>query len=148
MVKKFRFRLERVLQYRQMVKDERIKALLEKNAELHEANKKLEELQAAVLMNKVAENATLAAHEIELVAQYSQRLREQIEHQNKTVAEAENAVLEARDNYISASKDSESLEKLKNRKHDEYEDYLLKEEGKFLDELSTQRIGYQNRSKE
>ena len=148
MAKRFQFRLEKVLQYRQTIKAEKKKELMIANNELLEQERHLAELEEALSQNEMAARRPMSAGEVSLFSQYSTRLRKEIEHQKLHVERAEQVAEEARNAYIEASKDSESLEKLKDKKHAEYRVYLEKEHEKFLDELTIQRTGFKRASKE
>jgi flagellar export protein FliJ len=76
-----------------------------------------------------------------LVGAYSLRLKEAIEEQRLRVAAAEKAAEEARERYIEASKEAQALEKLKEKRHQEYVEETLKEEGNQLDEFAVLRAG-------
>jgi flagellar export protein FliJ len=142
MVKRFKYRLEKVLEYRTMLKDEKLKELLLQNKRLDQANHTLKELQAAILLNRLEENANLAVEQVGLIAQYSERLEAELEHQKIEVQNAEEAVNIAKSAYIEAHKEAEVLQRLKERKLEEHTAYILKEEEKFLDESVIQRTGF------
>ena len=55
--------------------------------------------------------------------------------------QCEERVAAALAEYIEAVKEAESLVKHKAKKLTEYQEHIEKEQQKFLDELSTQRIG-------
>ena len=148
MAKKFRFRLEKVLQYRQTIQSERKKELMIANNELLEEQERLARLETSLMQNEMAARKPMAVAEVSLFSQYSTRLRKEIEHQKVYVEAAEVKAEEARKVYVEAAKDAESLEKLKDKKREEYRDYLEKEHEKFLDELTIQRNGLKRASKE
>ena len=138
-MKKFRFRLERVLRYRELIKREKERELLEANLELDQQVQRLKMLEEARLSNRTQGETLLSAGDVEIVAQYGERLRYEIADQFLTIARAEEAVEKAVEQYIEAVKDAKSLVTLKEKKHQEYVEYVLKEEGKFLDELTVQK---------
>jgi flagellar FliJ protein len=148
MAKKFKFRLEKVLQYRETIKADKKKDLMIANNKLYEEEAKLEQLETALLENEMRSQQPMSVGEVSLYSQYSARLRKEIEHQKIYVQQAEQAVEEAREKYIEAAKDAESLEKLKEKKRDQYREYLEKEHEKFLDELTIQRSGLKRAAKE
>ena len=137
-MKKFRFRLERVLQYRELVKRDRKRELAAKTMQLQTEQERLNELGLAWEANGIP-SGPIPAEMLQLVERYSMWLKAAIEKQQKTVAEAKQAVEEARNAYIEAAKESEALKTLKTKKREEYLEYYYKEEGKFLDEISVQR---------
>ncbi len=143
MAKKFKFRLEKVLQFRDMVKTERMRDLMEANRNLTIEQNKLAELDQAFLRNLIAGNSDHRTQDIELIGKYSERLSLEIQHQKERIIEAEKSVETARQAYVLAAQEAESISKLKEQKQSEYQEYLLKEDEKFLDELATQRNGSQ-----
>lgn len=146
-MKKFRFRLERVLQYREIVKGERRRELLEANYQLQVAKDRLVELETAQRTLGFGEGAVVSVEQVQLQGFYGARLEVQIGHQREVIATAENAVIEARGRYVEAVKDSKSLELLKEKRKAEYAGYVLKEDEKFLDEFTIQK-GSLERQKE
>jgi len=138
-MKKFKFRLERVLNYRKVIKDEKTRTLMLKNFELRERIGRLRELEAAALLNILKEKVRMAASEVYLAGMYGERLREEIANQEVAVQASEEEARQAMVEYIEAAKDAESLETLKRRRKTEYLDHVNKEEGKFLDEIATQK---------
>lgn len=138
-MKKFKFRLERIRQFRQLVKLDKQRELVLRNALLFDANQQLTDLQQAALLNHLEQQAELTAEEVQLRAIYGVRLKAEISKQAEVVEECEQEVAEARERYIAAAQEAETLEALKRKKLIEYRDYLSKEEGKFIDELTTQR---------
>ena len=147
-MKRFKYRLERVLEYRKLVKDEKVRELLYRNQKLHEENEKLRELQAAELLNRIEEGVRLSAAEVQLLADYGYRLREEITGQEDVVEKSKEAVEEATAEYVEAAKDEKSLSTHKGRKLVEYQHYAQQEEDKFIDELNIQRAGLHRRSRE
>ena len=147
-MKRFKFRLERVLQYRKLLKDERTRELMEERSKLFEESERLKELEVAALMNRIEENARMTAEQVQMLGLYGQRLKQQIAQQQLQVEKQQEAVATARNAYVEAAKDEESLVTLKDRRLEEYKEYLEKEDGKFLDELSVQRIGYLRKKEE
>lgn len=138
-MKKFKFRLEKVLQYRNMIREEKRRALAIRNQELAAARVRLDDLEASAAANKIASDAIMNVEELYLKGAYSERLKDEIIAQRLTIIEAEKMAEEARQEYITASRDAEALEKLKGQKLAEYQEYVFKEDEKFLDELTTQK---------
>ncbi|MCB9030582.1 MAG: flagellar export protein FliJ [Deltaproteobacteria bacterium] len=138
MVKKFKYRLERVLQYRAILRSEKKKELMLKNAALKEAEDKLAKLEEAERTTGLEETEIIESDKIHLAGDFALGIRRAILKQRDAVAELEKVVEIAKQDYIEASKDEESLQMLKSKKLKEYHAYLNKEEGKFLDELSVQ----------
>ena len=141
-MKRFRFRLERVLQYRKLVKDEKTRELIERRNKLYEDAERLKDLETAALLNRLEENVYVTAEQVQLLGMYGARLKEAIAQQEEQVERSQEAVAVAHGEYVEAAKEEASLATLRTRKQAEYQEYVEHEDGKFLDELSVQRQGY------
>lgn len=141
-MKRFRFRLERVLQYRKLVKDEKTRELIERRNKLYEDAERLKDLKTAALLNRLEENVYVTAEQVQLLGMYGARLKEAIAQQEEQVERSQEAVAVAHGEYVEAAKEEASLATLRTRKQAEYQEYVEHEDGKFLDELSVQRQGY------
>jgi flagellar FliJ protein len=146
-MKKFRFRLERVLQYREMVKGERRRELLQANYNLQLAQTRLEQLEESQRTLGLGEGAVMTVEQVQLQGLFGARLEVEIAAAREAITVAENNVFEARGRYIEAAKESKSLEVLKEKRKAEYAEYVLKEDEKFLDEFTIQK-GSPERQKE
>jgi len=140
--------LERVLQYRKLVKDEKMRELLLRNHKLMEDSERLRELQAAELLNRIEAGVELNAAQLQLLADYGCRLREEISEQKEVVERSKEAVQAATAEYLEAAKDEKSLNIHKQRKLSEYRQYTQQVEDKNIDELNVQRVGLTRRIKE
>ena len=138
-MKKFKFRLEKVLQYREIIKTEKKRELSLRLAILREAEDKLDALVSAQLENNVPQDAVLSANEYLMRGQYGARLKNEIIKQRLVIIEAEKKVEEARLEYIEAAKETRTLDMLKDKKKEQYEELVRHEESKILDETVTQR---------
>jgi flagellar FliJ protein len=137
-VKKFKFRLERVLHYRVLIKEEKRKVLLQKNYQLQKAQERLESLLAAERANVLAVG-TMTAARVQLTGDYSSWLEQAVTNQRLAIIRAQEEVDAAMAEYIEATKEARSLEMLKDRKRTEHQEMVDHEDAKFLDELSTQK---------
>ena len=90
---------------------------------------------------QVTQDGIVTASELVLTGAYALRVQQLIEGQLVKVEEARLAVFEARERYIQANKDAKALEMLKDKKREEYQQELLKEEINQLDEVASQRAG-------
>lgn len=138
-MKKFKFRLEKVLQYREIVKGEKKRELSLKLAILREAEDKLDALFKAQAENNMPDGGTVNANVYFLRGQFATRVKEAIVRQRLVIIEAEKQVEVARNIYIEASREVKTLEMLKAKKQEQYMEYVKDEEAKFLDEIVTQR---------
>ena len=141
-MKRFKFRLERVLQYRLIVKDEKKREFTKRLLTLREAQDHLEYLESAWAENELESEQILQVEFVVMRGLYSARLKAEIEAQHLKIAELDKLVEEAKQEYIEASKEVEVLEKLKEKKKEEYVHEMDILDGKILDELSIQRRDY------
>ena len=140
-MKKFKFRLEKILQYRESLKLDRLRVLQAANQKLREAELHLAYLEDEFNKNGVSEGQTFLVEEVYIRSAYSQRLNQEIIRQHTTIEECQADVEQARTIYIEASREFEVLVKLKEKKHEVYNEFVAKQEEIFLDELVIQRIG-------
>lgn len=138
-MKKFKFRLERVLQFRTVVKDEKLRDLTLKNAKLREEQDRLSALEDAIRRNQNEGDGVMLVESLYMRGLYASRLKDEIVNQRLAIIKCEDEVTEAMAAYIEASKELKALTTLKDRKRAEYLDYLAHEDAKFLDELATQK---------
>lgn len=138
-MKKFKFRLERVLHYRRLLKDEKKRELTRRLSLFNEAAQKLEMLEEAQLQNALESERILQVELVVLRGLYGARLKAEIAAQKELLLKLEADVDEARAEYIEASRELEVLEKLKARKREEYIHEMDLQEGKVLDEFAVQR---------
>ncbi len=140
-MKRFRFRLEKVLEHRKRIKEERKKVLLEKNLRVRELEDEIERIDRELAKDH-GESGTQAANTKEmqqLVARYRSRLRAELVELELNLIQAKEEQEAALELYKEAAKDEEALVKLRERKESEHLEHFLKEEEKFLDEVNVQR---------
>ena len=138
-MKRFKFRLQRILDIREQIRDEARQELGRRNAVLAHEQSVLRGLEAELLRLNAGENGIVTASELLLTGAYAQRIQKLIEQQALKVEEARKAVVEAQERYIQANKDAKALEMLKEKRRAEYDHEVLKEEINQLDEIATQR---------
>lgn len=138
-IKRFKFRLQRVLDYRQIVKTEKLGLLTEATRSLREAEARLQVLEAEANANTISELGQLSSNMLYLHGFYSQGVRRWIEECRIKVAELEKIREAALQEFIAASKDVRALELLKQKKMGEYDAKILAFEAGQLDELAVQR---------
>lgn len=138
-MKKFVFKLERILSYRETIKDEKKRILILKNQKLFNAQKRLKDLQDAAENNETSQGI-VNSNSLILTGQYGVYLFLEIEKQKELIEDIKKEVEEAKNEYLEASKDAKSLELLKEKQETEYKKNLLKEEEKENDNTVTQRF--------
>jgi flagellar export protein FliJ len=142
-MKKFAFRLEKVLQIREAALREKEQALARAQGELNEATERLVQLETAVRENTL-EGSELMASAVFLQQYLLVGLAEKIASQRREVEAHEKRVAAAAEEYRSAAAEAKALTSLKEKKRAQYDAHMERELGKFLDELAVQRG---NRSK-
>lgn len=142
-MKKFVFKLERILKYRQLIKDEKKKELILKNQILKKEEDRLNTLSRLMEENKIGEGY-ININFLLLSGQYSVYLAEEIKNQKEVIKKSINDVEVAKNEYLLASKDSRALELLREKQETEYEKNLLKEEEKESDDTVIQRFCEEN----
>ena len=139
-MKRFRFRLQRVLDYRNVVKREHELELIRKNSELHENEERLANIiaaQDAATLGETERVTTMAELGLETI--YQEALQEALEQQRLLVIQAQQAVEQARDAYIEKAIESETLETLRRKRVDEHREEVRHDEKKTQDKLVVMR---------
>lgn len=144
-MKKFKFRLERVLDFRERVKDEKKRELGRRLAIKAQIEEQIADLEKQALAGLIEEGGTYSGSELADLARYKQRLNEETVKALDRLESAVKDVEIARQAYIEASKDTQALEKLKEKKKTDHQEDVLKTEAEFLDEMTTQRIARRER---
>ena len=140
-MKKYKFRLQKVLDFRMSLKDERKRELLAANQRLHEAEAELDRVRRELLKFGLSEGQTMSVEDLTLRSAYTERMRNAVAEQIEVVAMRQAEAAEAIQRYIEAAKDANALDTLKNRRFQEYMERIQKEEEKVLDESAVQRAG-------
>ena len=139
-LKKFKYRLEQVLQYREVIRAEKLRVLTLRNRELADARERLQALETDLLKNSLPDGE-ITVDQLLLIGSYSQRLRQEIDAQRVTILDCETKAEEARVEYIEAVKEAESLQKHRANKLTEYNEFVEKKMQEYMHELSVHRIG-------
>ncbi len=138
-MKRFRFRLQRVLDIREQIRDELRQELALRNQELQQQLNVLAYLDAEFERSRIQGDGIVSASELEMTGAYSARVQQLIVEQRGHVEQAKVAVEEARERFIQANKDAKAIDMLKDKKKAQYTEEVLKEEMNQLDELAVQR---------
>lgn len=140
-MKRFQFRLERVLKVRERIRDDARQELVQRNLERDREVSVLEGLEAEYRRITVKEGGTYSAGELVLLGTYCEKIKKDIDHQREVVAAAIALAEQARELYLEASRNAKALEILKEKRLQEHNELALKEDGQELDELAIQRFG-------
>lgn len=140
-MKRFKFRLQRVLDVRAQIRDEARQELVRRNNERDHELSVLRYLEQEYLNNALVDGGTYSASDLLAKGVYSERLEVAIEHQQVVVQQAIAKAEEALDVYIEASKEAKAIEMLREKKLEEFKEEVLKEEAAILDEIALQKFG-------
>ena len=140
-MKRFRFRLQRVLDIRVQFRDEARQELVLLNAERDQQISVLNQLELEFAKLGLKEGGTYSANELVALGAYGERLTIAIDQQKIVVAKAIQAADAALVKYIEASRDAKAIEMLKDKRLGEFNAEEAREEGKLLDEIAVQRFG-------
>jgi flagellar FliJ protein len=138
-MKRFRFRLQRILQLREQIRDEARQELVLKNAERDHQISVLTHLEQEFERIGLSEGGTYSANDLVAIGDYGERLTNAIDKQKVVVAEAVRAAQVAQERYIEASKEARAMEMLRDKKLEEFKEQVQREEGALLDEIAIQR---------
>lgn len=145
----FTFRLEKILQLKKKIEDQRKKELVDLKELLRKEQDFLKKLEAVIAhiqgIRKDSQKEILNMNEILDYYHYLSCLREKAIAQISLIEELIRSTEEKRKELIAASKERKMIEKLKDNQLREFRTALEKLEVKLLDELAT--TGYTHRSK-
>jgi len=137
MKKKFRFRLQRVLDFRETEKKERENALAQENFRLASAEEHLDDIMRE--KDEAGLPTEVTIDDLLLYGEYHERLNREIENQRLLIVESAQAVERARDVYVEKAVETKVLETIRERRFDEFCVDQNREQRKSNDELAVQR---------
>jgi len=138
-MKKFKFRLQRVLEYRHTLTKDKERELAMRNGELHDAESGLEMILDAQDRDGGVAAGVMTMAELALRGEYYEALQQSLIRQREIVEDAVRAVDAAREAYRKQVVEEETLETLKERKLGEHQELARRAERKELDNLVVQR---------
>ena len=138
-MKKFRFRLQKVLEVRESDKKDKKRGLAFRAKELAEAEAHQQSLIDEHDLVKIADGMIGSMAEVALVGSYQEKLREELEEQEKIVQQAIEAVNKAREAYIDSAKEVGALESVKTVRQEEHNYDEHRKDRKGLNEVAIQR---------
>lgn len=132
---KFKFGLETLLKYRKSIEDQyRIELASLREKQLLEEEKMFDIRESQrMLQNNLQNNSRNSLL-------YLEELSRQSIIQRRILSELDKDITEKRNRLVDASKSRKIIEKLKEKKFDEYRQYLDIKENKAIDELITNRF--------
>lgn len=140
-MRKFKFRLESVLEFRKRKEDQRKKELGLLKQFLQKEQLFLKELEVKMIesQNKMQaqQHGTLNMESIMNYYYYLTNVKEKILNQIALIEELIARIEQKREDLITASKERKIMEKLKDNQYKEFRDMLEKWEAKAIDEMAT-----------
>jgi flagellar FliJ protein len=136
-MKKFSFNLEKIMQLRKFREEECKIALGQAISILNEIENKIKE---TALRHHAASSARFAdTGQIAVWDLYISRLEIEAQNLGEQAAQAELVVEEKRAEYLEASKDLKAIEKLKEKREEEYQKEVFDYEMSEIDDLTSAR---------
>lgn len=139
-MKRFKFRLQRVLDMRVQIRDKARQELVRRNSERDHELSVLAHLEEEYRRVTMVEGGMYSASQVVLFGAYGERLEVAIKNQKLVVAKAIEDASVAQARYVETSRDAKALEMLREKKLKEHNDELLRQEGAVLDELAITRF--------
>ncbi len=149
MMRKFRFTLEPVLDHRERIEDEKQQIFAGRQNELRAAEAELARLNGDFKRFSTAlrdDHASLSSDELRWHYAHLEYLDRCIVMQHATITQRRAAVDRARADLIGASKDRKVIEKLKDKKFDEYRASVAQAEQAELDDSNNRRSNFMVRT--
>lgn len=145
MAKKFQYKLQAVLRYREMIEDERKREFALANREVEEQKAKAEQLEEERLglqgdLRKINSGGTLPFNMMLNTIRYIAGLDMGIVSSRREEERLRQAMEGKRQAFINARRDKKALEILRDKKREEYEKELDRERQLVLDELSLRML--------
>lgn len=143
-MKKFEFKLDKVLKVRQIEKELAENRLMEANQKVRESEQEisfLEDKQENLYQFIREENLTVGQH-IQ-TRNYLNNQRQKINQTEDKLTEYREEVVQCQQEYINKKQKEEMMEKLKDKAYQRYNKKLLLKEQKVLDELGQRSEGLQ-----
>lgn len=142
--RKFRFRLQTVLELKQKIEDEEKKKLAELLKVQAEEERKLKylqdlEVQKRYELKEKQKEGGIDVEELKLYSYLLKKMANDIVNQKLRLQEIYIRVEEQREILLEATKEKKTYEKLKERHHERFVQEEEEEERKLIDELSTIR---------
>jgi flagellar protein FliJ len=139
-MRRFRFRLERVLDLRRWKEREREIALAKVLGEVMMLEKRIAEIGELISGSLFGEFRRENRIDVQALARrelYAQRLAREREKRREELAAKRLELDEARARYLEASKERKVLEKLRDRRETEYYEQAADEEYREIDDMNT-----------
>lgn len=138
-MKRFKFRLQRVLDFRETEKEDLLHDLAKKNLRVKELEGHLNFLEEAERRNLLSEGEPVDVEFVHLLGNFSNGVQEAIVQTRAAIDQAKEEAAVALRVYFEKLKEVKTLYALRDKKQAEYNELVLKEDIKFLDELAVRK---------
>jgi flagellar protein FliJ len=142
-MKRFAFRLQRVLDLRHAHEKQKLTELGLEQQRLDQERQKLQlfeqEKETQIADMRAARETPFSAWTQRISNHYTQRVARVVDFQTNRVHGQIQSVETARQRYLDARKDTRVMTRLKEKQLDEWQQDILREEGKILDEIGSRR---------
>ena len=142
-MKKFDFRLQKVLDVKEMIlrKTQKDLAYAENEKLKEEELLKENELKIQLYLEKIASDNSASVSEMKIQYDYYQQMLEDLKQQKESIAMMVLKIKEIRERLLDQQKDRKALSLLKDKYIEEYNAQMLKEEQIFMDEIAVLGTG-------
>lgn len=141
-MKPFRFRLEALLEFRKMQKEQAQVVFLQATHQLQSEKEKLAVLEANVNENisllRNSQQQSLSIEKLKFFRYYFDKINKDIEKQKDSVVQAETYCQQCLADLGEAEKNHKIVEKFREKKLQQYQIEEINEEQKILDEIGLQ----------
>jgi len=145
-MKKFKFRLEKVMDMRAEAERQRQMALAEARMKVEAEEQRLQSLHETVTSEKNAiellrTGGAIKPREINAHYQYIRRLKLDIDHQRQNIFKAKQEQELRRQELLEAAKERKMLENLKDRQREAYMAEVNRKDQALIDDVAVTRFG-------
>ena len=141
-MKPFRFRLETLLDFRKMQKEQSQITFLKATNQLRIEKEKLMGLESKLAENiqllRVSQQQSLTVEKLKFFQHYFDKINKDILQQNQSIAHAKEYCDECLQKFAEAEKNHKIVEKFREKKLQHYQIEAIQEDQKLLDEIGLQ----------
>jgi len=137
----FKFRLQRVLEIRELIEKEKMRLLALAQEKLHNKETELQSLkqQRSHFTGEMGKKSGLTAREIASSHNYLNMLGDEVEEMSQAIVDMRQAVEKKRAELLKASQEKKAMEKLKEKAGAVFFQAQARAEQIFLDEIALNR---------
>ncbi len=135
-MKKFKFRLEKVRQYKEGEATRSKRELAKRISDLNQAEHIYEQLSVEKERSKLSNDNIMTAGDLVLLGEYEFFLQSLLVKQASVIEEAEKAVEIAREELLLKARDEKALSLLRERRFEEFREEVKKTEKKEIESLA------------